>query len=301
LPEGLRADRRAISRLTRFPMIQNQMNPKAWQSPASLNQCATIKPMKTRRTFYNLTTHVWLLITAAILGVMMTRSCTAGLSGPYTNDFYTLHLWHLQDTNGTWCYDAMSNQNPQITGSIVLSNTPGINAFAGATDAYHSYEGQPGPNPLYGYTYSIVTTQYSCFYSPWYQTNPPSQTVWPAPPATNICNFVNTNTGAFTFEALVEPTVSLLTPISGYSTPEIICGDNPGTTIPPVGRGFQYRFDTAAPTSGQAQMEFNDITHPDTTTTNHDLKAQLLTTGADAVSVGPMVSHGGRLHRKRAD
>jgi hypothetical protein len=242
--------------------------------------------MKTKIIPHYSTARVWLVLALTLLGVLLARSGLAGLSGPYTNDFYTLHLWHLQDTNSTWCYDVMSNQNPQITGSIILSNTPGINASAAATDAYNSYTAQSGPSPLYGYTYSIMTTQYSCFYSPWYQTVPPTQTVYPSPPATNICNFVNTNTGAFTFEALVKPTVSLLTPISGYSTPEILCGDNSGSATPPVARGFQFRFDTATPTSGQAEMEFNDILHPDTAGTNHDLKAILPITGPDAVSLG---------------
>ncbi len=242
--------------------------------------------MKTQNTRYRSTAYVWLLIALSILGVMMTRSSKAGLTGPYPVDANTLHLWHLQDAGPTFAFDSVSNQNPQITGPITLSNTPGLNAFTPGSDHFFSYMQTPGPSVQYfntlgtnygNYISSIMTTSSSCFYAPW--------TLYPGQPysyplVTNIANFCNTNTGAFTFEALVEPSVSL-TAASG-PTPNILTGDNLNNE-PGIARGWLWRIKDGAG-AGAAQLEFNNIGVPNGG--HSDLTANLPATGNDAPAVG---------------
>lgn len=242
--------------------------------------------MKTQNTRYRSTAYVWLLIALGMLGVMMTRSGMAGLVGPYPVDGNTLHLWHLQDPGPTFAYDSVSNQNPQITGSMTLSNTPGINAFTPGSDHFFSYMQSAGPSDIYtnvlgtnygNYNYSITTTTSSCFYAPWYQV--PAQP-YSYPVITNIANFCNTNTGAFTFEAIVNPSVSLTG--GAGPTPNIMSGDN-FNNEPNIGRGWLWRIKNGAG-AGSAQFEFNDIGLPNGP--HGDLLCSLPATGNDAPLVG---------------
>jgi hypothetical protein len=150
------------------------------------------------------------LFIAAFIAATIAPRAQAGLTGPYAVDANTLHLWHLQDPGPTFAYDSVSNQNPQITGPITLSNTPGIDAFTPGSDHFFSYMNTPGPSDIYtnslgtnygDFNYSIMTTSSACFYAPWtmYPGQPNSYPVY-----TNIANFVNTNTGAFTFESILN-------------------------------------------------------------------------------------------------
>ena len=258
------------------------MNPETCPRPVSLKQRPTIKPMKNQSTTHNLAGHVWLLIAAIIFGIMMSDSCLAGFTGPYQPDANTLHLWHLTDAGPTLAVD--STINPQ-TVPMTLTNTPGKNALTPESDTYFSLMNQPGPSAIlysnaigtnYGnYTSSIMTTQYSCFYSPY--TTISSD---PYPLYTSIANYVNTNTGAFTFEAIIRPNVSLTQPISGYSQPNIMSGDNGGATG--YGRGWLWRFLAGTP-ANEAEMEFNDVVHSGN---NHDYTAVLPTTGNDQPILG---------------
>ncbi len=221
------------------------------------------------------------LVALGAMAAAMTTASQAGLVGPYPVDGNTLHLWHFDETNGALALDAV-NSNPQTT-PMVLSNTPGMNAFNPATDAYFATNGLPSVFPVYNYC--VMTTQYSCFYMPWTNPAPASSgNIFPAPAYTNISNYANTNTGAFTMEALVQPGTSLLssTPVAN---PEIVCGDNNGNVASPTNilRGWQWRFDCGAPSAGSAELEFNDINCPGT---NHQLIAHLPTTGPDAVVLG---------------
>ena len=62
-----------------------------------------------------------------------------------------------------------------------------------------------------------------------------------------MSDYISTNTGAFTFEALVNPWV-LPSPVQDG---EIFCGDGGAT------RAWQFRFNTSGGTYGR--IEFNDI------------------------------------------
>jgi Concanavalin A-like lectin/glucanases superfamily/Bacterial Ig-like domain len=197
-------------------------------------------------------------------------SSRAGLNGPYTNDFYTLHLWGLQDTNGTIAGIATNGvlfsdltTNPLVN-PLVVSN------FPNATAGQFGLAGQPGPGATaffqtfygtnFGYALSVSCTTDTCYTLPQSPVGDPVPDTFPSPGLYNngyaytndSCSFVNTNTGAFTWEALVQPAFSLAT-VPSFS-PEILCSDGGNTT--PAGanpftvRANQFRL------NGQ-KLEFN--------------------------------------------
>jgi len=220
-------------------------------------------------------------MTAVLL--MLAPASRAGVTGPYAVDGNTLHLWHLQETSGTTCFDSVSNQNAQ-TFNFDMTNAPGPNAsieFAGIYPTTNfTYFGQPGPDSADGYAYAITTAKYSCLYEP-YQYFPPTN--WNPYPfnvaCTNIANFVNTNTGAWTMETLIQPQVNLAT-YSALANQYLIDGDGPGNLSLPT-RAWQWRIDY---NSGKPELEFNDVSCPGT---NHQLFAFLPTTGPDAIASAP--------------
>lgn len=251
--------------------------------------------MKTKVTLEPFVLYTCLRIVLGIITMMvMVPASRAGLTGPYTNDFYTLHLWHLQDTNGTVPYDATNGvfefdyaTNAQSV-QIVMSNTPGPNAFAGPANTQYSLAGQPGPGASiigtnYGYALSIMTTQSSCFFCPWFTNSSTGYDEYPAYPAyTNISNFVNTNTGAFTMEALVKPQFNPFSPPSGYSYANIICGDGPNNNPALLFmRSFIFRMNLG----GSAALNFENLSLV-APGTNSNMSVGLPTSGPDAVVQG---------------
>jgi hypothetical protein len=272
--------------------------------------------MKTNITLKSTAYRVLLLI-AMVFAMMMAfaPASRAGLTGLYTNDYYTMHLWHLQDTNGTVQYDATNGifefdyATNVLAAQLLMSNAPGYNAFGNPanevppnnevtpTNYFYSLAGQPGPGSVqqfqvigtnFGYGMSIMTTQYSCFYAPWDDIG---NVDYPDPSyanSNNCCDsFCNTNTGAFTWEALVCPNFNPLT-FTADKNPEVLCMDGPNNTGPNVEpyseRAIQFRFDNATPSSGAAELEFNggisDVSPI------HDFDGVLPTTGPDAVAQG---------------
>jgi hypothetical protein len=237
-------------------------------------------------------------IAGCVMIMAMPLASRGGLTGLYTNDFYTLHLWHLQDTSGTIPYVGTNSvyefdyaTNPLVV-PLLLSNMPGVNGNGGVTNTQFSLAGRPGPGagPLfsttnYGYALSIMETQYSCYYAPWVASAggiyPASSYAYP----NNACSFDNTNTGAFTWEALIQPQFNPLT-FTADKNPEILAMDGPNNgTSPYTERAVQFRFDNATPSSGQAELEFNNISF-NGASASHDMYALLPTTGPDAVVQG---------------
>src|SRR5580658_7938703 len=115
--------------------------------------------MKKIKILKNRAAHVFLSLAIGIIAVIgVSLPARAGLSGPYTNDFYTLHLWHMQDTNGTIAgvatngvYFSDSAVNPLVV-PLLISNTPGPTFFnASVTPTNYSLAGLPGPGtgPLF--------------------------------------------------------------------------------------------------------------------------------------------------------
>jgi hypothetical protein len=260
--------------------------------------------MKQPRILKHSIAHVVLLMAIGIIAIIgSVLPARAGLTGPYTNDDNTLHLWHLQDTSGTipgvatnGVFEFDYATNPLVV-PLLISNTPGPNLLGGTGTTAYSLAGQPGPGvgPLFttigtnfGYALSIQTTQNTAFFAPWDDI---ANNDYPDPSYTatnNSCTFVNTNTGAFTWEALIQPGFNPLT-FTADRNPEILCSDGPNNSlvgaIPYTTRAVQFRLDNATPSSGQAELEFNgNISFP--AAVFHDVVGMLPTTGPDAVAQG---------------
>lgn len=243
-------------------------------------------------------------VTIGIITMIGSAFCArAGLIGPYTNDVNTLHLWHLQDTSGTipgvatnGVFEFDYASNPLAT-PLVISNTPGPDLIGSAGATSFSLAGQPGPGtgPLFtaigtnfGYALSIQTTQNTAFFAPWDEVNNVDYPDLSYAETNNSCSFVNTNTGAFTWEALIRPNFNPLT-ATADKFPEILCSDGPNSTGPGANpyseRAIQFRLDDATPSSGEAELEFNgNISSP--AGIFHDAVGILPTTGPDAVAAG---------------
>jgi len=204
---------------------------------------------------------------AAAIVVMFSFFGRAGLTVPYAPNANTLHLWHLDEPVGsTNCFDAVTN-NPQTTPLTFTPLGGPLNPPAG-TPTQFVLVGVPSEYPVL--TNSVQTTNRSTCLMPPYiiltnssgtATNFVYNTV-----CTNLSDFVNTNTGAFTWEALVHPLTSLLTPPNNE---EIICADNTGLPS----RGWQFRFNTSG------QLEYNNIAAG----SGNDFKTALPSAGIDAV------------------
>ncbi len=193
----------------------------------------------------------------------------AGLNPPYTNDFYTLHLWHLQDTNGTIAGVATNGVsfddsaiNPLVV-PLEITNTPG--------GGNYDLAGEPGPGgPLvaiygtnFGYDLSIQSTQSCGLYAPVMNAGGALYPSLSYAETNNSCSFVNTNTGAYTWEAVVQFNFNPFVASSiGDSSPEIISSDG-GNSTPPGSnpysvRANQFRIDVNTPANkNEAQFEWN--------------------------------------------
>jgi autotransporter-associated beta strand protein len=151
----------------------------------------------------------------------------AGLQIPYlTNDVYTLHVWHLDEPLLIGGVTNINSADAVPTASITLENLGDPNP---GTPPYNdTFLGQPS---FPGLTNSMQTTdKYGMCYGGQFS---------------DVSSFCNTNTGAFTFEALVNFANN---PLALPNNMEIICGDQPGA----IGvRGWQFRITTGG------QMEFN--------------------------------------------
>jgi Concanavalin A-like lectin/glucanases superfamily len=235
--------------------------------------------MKTRKILKTAVIRAQFLIAIGIMVLSMASVTRAGLVGPYTEDGSTLHLWHLDETNGTpvnaptngFCLDSITD-NPQ-TSPLVMSNVPGPVSepgFSGYPPTSFLLMGQPAFQVAgyvdYGNALHNLGIS-SCLYMPW--TNAPNNaSAQPMSLAeTNLSNYVNTNTGAFTFEALLKPDFD---PINPPTTMEIICGDSGFSP-----RAWQFRFNAG-------KLEFNDITGSNP----HQVFATLPASGPDAAAAG---------------
>lgn len=260
--------------------------------------------MKKANILKNPAAHVFLSVAIGIIAIIgMALPVRAGLTGPYTNDFYTLHLWHLQDTNGTIAgvatngvYFQDSAVNPLVV-PLLVSNTPGPTLIGGSTPTEYSLAGQPGPGtgPLFqnvgtnfGYALSVQNTTNTAFFVPWDNIGSAPYPDLSYAETNNSCSFVNTNTGAFTWEALIQPGFNPLT-FTADKNPEILCtdgGNDSGPNVYPyTERAVQFRLDNATPSSGSAELEFNGNISISGSIL-HDVEGILPTTGPDAVSQG---------------
>jgi hypothetical protein len=251
--------------------------------------------MKAHGTRQLLFIRVQLLILISMTLFVLLPASRAAVFGPYTVDDGTLHLWHFDETsgapyvtnNGTSSgqfgtvtngvfFDAVTS-NPQ-TSSLIFTNAPGLvnqPNFTGFPPNNFALQGQPawvGSNStsVVSFGYSDMTTNFSCTLPPFNWPNPlATATTWAG--WTNLSDYINTNTGAFTFEAMIRPVVN---PLTAGRNMEIIAGDS-GFAF----RAWQFRISSAG------KLEFNmNINAPAAWV--HDVLVPLPATGRDAVVAG---------------
>ncbi|HTB84773.1 MAG TPA: LamG-like jellyroll fold domain-containing protein [Candidatus Sulfotelmatobacter sp.] len=231
--------------------------------------------MKTQKTLQTLAINVRLLIMIGVITLAMVPAGRAGLAIPYTADAGTLHLWHLYSTNNMQCPDSQSN-NVQTT-PMTLVVTPGqINVPDGTPTQFPSI--QPAEFAALGS--GIQFTQYTCLYGPYNViTNSDGTTNFNGgvdgctPMNTNMTDYANPTTGAYTWEAVICPLVSVVNP--PYIM-QLITSDSGFTAASPNGRAWQIRF-----TGGH--FEYIDIS---SASPNSTFDGNIPTTGPDAALVG---------------
>ena len=173
----------------------------------------------------------------------------AGLAIPYSPDADTLHLWHLDDTNGLYTEDAVATSASASANAIpiTLTNlgepTPGTFPYTNTSLANPSYLGL-------GTSYTGTDNHHLLYGG-----------AFP-----DVSQFCNPNSGAFTFEAVVN--------LNGpYATApgQIVSGDNGGGL---TSRGWQWRINNGS-------MNWNLLGG---NAADNNFTAALPTTGPDAVA-----------------
>jgi hypothetical protein len=245
----------------------------------------------------NILPRITTLCLSLVIGVMAWAPASrAAVFGPYTVDNNTLHLWHLDETtgipyitnNGTSSaqfgsvtngvfFDAVTG-NPQ-TSPIDLTNTPGLVSqpiSAGFPPSNFAQPGAPawvGTNgdTIVSFGYADQTTNFSCALPSYSWPSPLSAAAAYTCP-TNLSDYINTNTGAFTFEALIEP---LVNPLTAGKNMEIFCGDSGFAQ-----RAWQFRITAAG------KLEFNLNLNVSAAGVFHDVVVSLPSTGSNAVAAG---------------
>jgi len=181
-----------------------------------------------------------LLCLGFVVGIGAAR---AGLQIPYTPDGNTLHLWHFDDstanqgtTNFVTVTDAVTNGGITLTnfGLGIGGQPPFTNIFLVTNDITAPLEDSLGILPGDGGSAAAA-----------------SHAMCAGPADLAPTNFANGSSGAFTFEALVNPRGNIFSSAAGNQEWEIFCGDNSAGT-----RGWQFRLQNGATPS----VDFNFIT-----------------------------------------
>ena len=188
-----------------------------------------------------------------VLVVSPVPPAQAGLNLPYTPDANTLHLWHLDDPPLINGVTNILATDAVLAAGITLSNlgdpNPGVPPYTDTSLGNPSFAGL-------GSSLNSTDRNGFCYGGLFSDVSP----------------FCDTNTGAFTFEALVKFTDN---PMALPNNMEIICGDQPSGTLSL--RGWQFRINTSG------QMEFNLLGGNGS---DNDVSASLPSTGLDAAVAG---------------
>ncbi len=180
----------------------------------------------------------------------------AGLAIPYTQDADTMHLWHLNDTNGLYAEDSATNLTVDSAVPIQLESL--AEPIPGTLPYNNANLGSPGPGfPGLTNCYSGTTKQHDLagFNGSFFGGD-----------FADVSQFCNPNSGAFTFEAVI----SLNAPLASIDA-EILSGDNNGG----IGnRGWQWRLENGA-------MEWDLLAG----STDNDFKPLLPTSGPDTAKL----------------
>ncbi|HWF19466.1 MAG TPA: Ig-like domain-containing protein [Verrucomicrobiae bacterium] len=195
---------------------------------------------------------------ALALVLFYSQTARAGLGIPYSQDADTMHLWHLNDaTNQLYAVDSATNP---VDGAIPIQ-LENIGEPTPGQQPTNALYGSPGPGyPGLGSCYSGSTKQHvlAGYNGSSYGGDFP-----------DVSQFCNPNTGAFTFEALIN-LGSGSSPLSSVDA-EILSGDNNGGL---GNRGWQWRIEGGT-------MEWDLLAG----STDNDFKAPLPTSGPNAVKL----------------
>lgn len=250
------------------------------------------------------------IVIAGAMAVMLPSACQAGIVGNYPVDLSTLHMWHFDETNGTLAYDAMSNQLDGLAGwqgTFTMTNLPGNPAFPTvanggllatefASNAQPAYVAYTNGVPYVSYNYSILTTNDSAYFQagfsesatgsdPGFGTNPEGISTLLF---TNIANYCNTNTGAFTMEALVKLD---LNPQNLPGQQDILCADSGNGN-----RGFIFGIYPVSGGGGKLEFFSNRIHNRYDFIWQHRLSSHQRPGRRNS---GTVVSCGSHVHRKQ--
>jgi hypothetical protein len=196
----------------------------------------------------NLVTKLVCFAATGAAALIVAISAQAGLQIPYTPNFDTMHLWHLDDaSNQLYGMDAVAtstNGSPNaipITLTNLAQPTPGTLPYTNANFGFPSFF--PSLTNCYNANAKVHLLYGGAF--------------------PDVSQFRNPTSGAFTFEVLVN----LAAPASSADM-ELLSGDNGGAL---TARGWQWRIETGA-------IEWDLLGGA----TDNDFKATIPTSGADA-------------------
>lgn len=199
------------------------------------------------------------------LAVAIGGQARAGLQIPYMPDGNTLHLWHFDDSTANQGTANFVTVTDAVTvGSITLTNI-GLSA-----------SGQPPFTNIFLVTNDATTVlQQSLSILPGDggSAAAASHAMCAGPADLASTSFANNTSGAFTFEAIVNPQGNIFSSSAGGGEWEIFCGDNSAGT-----RGWQFRLQNGAAPS----VNFNFITASGGSSLNTTVP--LPTAGIDALA-----------------
>jgi hypothetical protein len=264
------------------------------------NSTKPLEPMKIQKHLTLLALHARLLLLLGALLLALAPASRASVAAPYSVDVNTLHLWHCDETTGNQIFDAVSNnlQTVPITMTAIYGKS---NAPVGLpTQFATNYQPAALPFQLPQLGSSIQTTQYSGFYGPFtIATNADGTTnispvgvsaqagVYVPDNVTNINNYINPTTGAFTWEMLIQPSGNLLNP---NHIQELFGWEGGGA---PWARALQWRIYTSLSNNvSAARLYYQEISSgngnpsPDIGQNQTVWQAALPATGPDAVVPG---------------
>lgn len=188
------------------------------------------------------------VLAAATAAVGFVGSARAAITGPYTADANTLHLWHLDETQAPFADEAHYNYAGTFT-TKPDANQPLNALFGGATVGAVSYT---------GFGTALNTAPSSAPPFPANSVQPGLGALTPANATTDNVDhtFDNPTTHAFTMEAIVKIGFD---PTAAWSQPqEIIAGE--GDAGDSSDRSWQFRIEAnTAPSTTPWKVRFQKI------------------------------------------
>lgn len=157
------------------------------------------------------------------LTILLGAHCQAGLQIPYTPDADTLHLWHFDDPTN------YVNGVNTVTDAVAAGGITLTNFGLGGPPYTNIFLATNGAAPALHDVLSILPGDGGAAAAP-------SHALSAGPADMDPSLFVNSSSGAFAFEAIINPQGNIFSSSAGSGDWEIFCGDNSVGT-----RGWQFR------------------------------------------------------------